>query len=286
MATTAKKKAPAKKAAAKKVGTGSVSKKSTPPESTALDIYIPERKVEEFTLTLKSMGANIYGCHTVTNKTRLDLEKKHDGLKVQGKDRPPKDQFQEMKDAGYWLFDKKGKPTHLCATAIQVKKATVDACRHVNDPNLTMIASRSWFFIFGTDKRDNQMLPLTSQHGHLPENLKTKMDYRFTDELDEEPKSRWVTPERVKEMKHLHSLGVSMRQDPVSLGVGKDKDLRYRPVIHDWSTEILVQYSPNIISGQAIINLIQLAGFHNGIGEWRPSSPKAVGSWGQFEIAG
>ena len=74
----------------------------------------------------------------------------------------------------------------------------MDACRHVNDPNLTMIASRSWFFIFGTDKRDNQMLPLTSQHGHLPENLKTKMDYRFTDELDEEPKESNCFQQAVK----------------------------------------------------------------------------------------
>jgi hypothetical protein len=229
----------------------------------------------------------------MTQKAINQLEDKHDGKKVKATDREPKDQYKEFKDCGYWLTDNKsGKITNLCATAIMLKRASVDACRHIDDKNLTLIATRSWFFIYGCDQRNPELVPLTSECP-TPESLKTKMDYRFTGELkDEGDTSMWVDRKdavngfknRIDEMKHLHSLGISMRQDAVSPNMG-GKDLRYRPVIHNWSAEFMVSFNKRIISAQALVNLISIAGFHNGIGEWRPSSPKASGMWGQFEVA-
>lgn len=61
----------------------------------------------------------------------------------------------------------------------------------------------------------------------------------------------------------------SMRQDMVTVGMGS-ADIRFRGQLDDWSMDVLVEYDADILSPEQVLNLLQRAGFSQGLGEWRP----------------
>lgn len=61
----------------------------------------------------------------------------------------------------------------------------------------------------------------------------------------------------------------NMRQDMVRLQTGVS-DVRFRGEFKEWQSSFVVKYNANITSPEIIINLINLAGFSVGLGEWRP----------------
>lgn len=73
----------------------------------------------------------------------------------------------------------------------------------------------------------------------------------------------------------------SMREDTVRIGMGT-ADLRYRGEFADWSARLLVRYNGNVLSESQILNIINVAGFAVGVGEWRPERD---GSYGMFHVA-
>jgi len=73
-----------------------------------------------------------------------------------------------------------------------------------------------------------------------------------------------------------------MRKDVVRLP-NKHADIRYRGEFCEWEMEATVIYNENIISKEELMNLVNLAGFHVGLGDWRP---ECNGSHGMFEISG
>ena len=73
------------------------------------------------------------------------------------------------------------------------------------------------------------------------------------------------------------------QKDFVKLSTGV-ADIRYRPRFEGWSCELLVSFNAAQISPQQIITLINLAGFHRGIGDNRPGSPKKPGSMGMYKV--
>jgi len=73
-----------------------------------------------------------------------------------------------------------------------------------------------------------------------------------------------------------------IREDPVRVGAGS-ADLRYRPQFDTWSVDITIEYNPDMITPDVIVNLINLAGFGVGIGEWRPEKG---GDFGRFRVKG
>ena len=73
----------------------------------------------------------------------------------------------------------------------------------------------------------------------------------------------------------------TMREDMVRLSMGV-ADIRYRGEFKEWSTILHIKYNSNAISAEQIINLFNMAGFANGVGEWRPSKD---GSYGTFHVA-
>lgn len=73
----------------------------------------------------------------------------------------------------------------------------------------------------------------------------------------------------------------AMREDMVRVGMGT-ADLRYRPEFSDWHTRILVRYNRNVLSESQILNLLNVAGFAVGVGEWRPEKD---GQYGMFHVA-
>lgn len=66
--------------------------------------------------------------------------------------------------------------------------------------------------------------------------------------------------------------------------IGMKRDiamLRYRPEFQDWSTKITVRFNKAQVSGEQILNLVKIAGFHIGVGDWRP---QCSGSYGQYTL--
>jgi hypothetical protein len=72
----------------------------------------------------------------------------------------------------------------------------------------------------------------------------------------------------------------SMREDMVKIAMGT-ADLRYRPEFSEWRAKILVRYNTNVLSESQILNLLNVAGFAVGVGEWRPERD---GQYGMFHV--
>lgn len=76
-----------------------------------------------------------------------------------------------------------------------------------------------------------------------------------------------------------------MHEDAVRIGQGGTLDLRYRPEFAEWSVAVKVRYNATAISAEQIINLLNYAGFHSGVGELRPEKGNGGGQNGLFEVA-
>ncbi|WP_103173782.1 hypothetical protein [Paracoccus sp. SY] len=73
----------------------------------------------------------------------------------------------------------------------------------------------------------------------------------------------------------------SMREDLVRVGMGT-ADLRYRGEFADWAAKLLIRFNANVLSEEQILNIVNVAGFAVGVGEWRPERD---GSYGMFRVA-
>jgi len=74
-----------------------------------------------------------------------------------------------------------------------------------------------------------------------------------------------------------------MRTDMVRIGNGT-ADVRYRPEFPEWGAVLTIQYNEKCISLEQVVELIALAGFSCGIGDWRPEKA-ATGTFGTWKIA-
>lgn len=89
----------------------------------------------------------------------------------------------------------------------------------------------------------------------------------------------------------LHSSGLvrihgepRMRQDMVRLDTGV-ADIRFRAEYFPWKATLTIRFNAGVISAEQVTHLVILAGMSEGVGEWRPSSPKsATGNYGLWEI--
>lgn len=73
-----------------------------------------------------------------------------------------------------------------------------------------------------------------------------------------------------------------MREDVTRLN-GSTADLRYRGEFTGWEADLDVTWSRGVLTLEEVVNLINIAGFSQGICEWRPSS-RSGGEFGRFEI--
>ena len=55
----------------------------------------------------------------------------------------------------------------------------------------------------------------------------------------------------------------------------------YRMEFKEWSVELQIRFNLNKISAEQIANLLNTAGFHVGVGAWRPA---CSGTFGMFEV--
>lgn len=71
------------------------------------------------------------------------------------------------------------------------------------------------------------------------------------------------------------------REDMVRVGMGV-ADIRYRGEFPKWKAQLTIQHNASVISTEQIVNLLNVAGFGVGVGEWRP---ERNGSFGRFHVA-
>jgi len=73
-----------------------------------------------------------------------------------------------------------------------------------------------------------------------------------------------------------------MREDRVVLsGMSRTSSIAYRPEFYPWETIIPIELNADFITSDQVVNLIRLAGFSVGIGDWRVEKK---GSFGQFRV--
>jgi hypothetical protein len=72
-----------------------------------------------------------------------------------------------------------------------------------------------------------------------------------------------------------------IREDMVRIGMGTS-DLRYRAEFPEWETTLRLRINEGAISMTQVVNMFNIGGFSNGVGEWRPSKD---GMNGQYHVA-
>ena len=93
----------------------------------------------------------------------------------------------------------------------------------------------------------------------------------------------FVDGEGPDQLVKLHAGEAQMREDMVRNETGV-ADIRYRPSFWPWAATLRVTYLSSVITKESVLALID-AGGNAGIGEWRPSSKKALnGAYGMFEV--
>lgn len=80
-----------------------------------------------------------------------------------------------------------------------------------------------------------------------------------------------------------HSKAIA-REDFLSLPAG-GRDWKIRTEIESWELKVTITFNNNFISADQLANLLSLAGFHCGILDNRPNSPKSSGNHGLFQMA-
>jgi hypothetical protein len=65
--------------------------------------------------------------------------------------------------------------------------------------------------------------------------------------------------------------------------IGAAKHVRVRPRFSRWSARGTLQVWDQQLKLSALVDILRLAGTNKGIGDWRPSSPRAPGPFGRFE---
>jgi hypothetical protein len=65
--------------------------------------------------------------------------------------------------------------------------------------------------------------------------------------------------------------------------IGDNKHIRVRPQFSNWSASGELMISDELITDRVLANILEICGRLKGLGDWRPSAPKAPGPFGTFE---
>lgn len=69
-----------------------------------------------------------------------------------------------------------------------------------------------------------------------------------------------------------------MQTDIVRIGMGTSTN-RYRAVFKSWSVTLKIRFNSSVLTLEEITNLLSVAGFAIGVGEWRPQKNGSHGMW-------
>lgn len=206
-------------------------------------IAIPELRLS--TLTVTVCGDSPLIVHAWSQKAKLMMLRKHMGEAEAGK-KEPKDPVEDFNQSLYRLPDGGyGFPS------VAFKAAAVTACTSID--GVTKVAARQSFLI-------------TGEQIAVPSAFK----------LDGEPlMARY-------DLVRIFGSEPEMREDMVRLNGGVSTDIRYRGQFWPWFCKLNVVHNVGALSPPQVVNLINVAGFGVGVGEWRPEKD---GINGRFHVA-
>ena len=173
-----------------------------------------------------------------------------------------KDPLRDWLDSLYWMSKRPAQAKGLSEAlrtarfgfpAVGFKCAMVDACRHCE--GVTMAMARGAFHVVGE-------LTMTRRCVFLEESGEFK-------ERD-----------KLVELVQVHGTPM-MDEEPVRVGMGT-ADLRYRAMFPQWWVKLTISYNASSIGEAQVLNLLNIAGFAQGLGEWRPEKN---GTYGRFHVA-
>lgn len=81
---------------------------------------------------------------------------------------------------------------------------------------------------------------------------------------------------------------ILFKEQVININVGRTSGMNhapreiYRPEFHDWSCTLLIHYDPSVITAQAIVALVNRAGYYSGLGDWRPA--KGGDFYGMYQV--
>lgn len=76
-----------------------------------------------------------------------------------------------------------------------------------------------------------------------------------------------------------------MHEAMVRIDNGGTADIRFRAVYPTWSIKLEIEFLASVISAEQVANLVELAGFVEGLCEHRPGAPKSnTGDGGRFQV--
>jgi hypothetical protein len=217
-------------------------KTATAEPGTAKTITLPKLDIGQVDITI--VGETPLIVHAWSQKAKQDMLDKMTGVPKPGT-KPPKDPWREFQDSLYRLDDGTyGFPS------VAFKSAAVAACTSVE--GVTKVGARQAFRMVGEQIEIPSVFlldgaPLMSRH----------------------------------DLVRIAGSEPEMREDPVRLN-GVTSDLRYRGQFWPWHVRLTIAYNRGVLSLDEIVNLINIAGFAVGIGEWRPEKD---GQYGSFRVA-
>jgi hypothetical protein len=62
-------------------------------------------------------------------------------------------------------------------------------------------------------------------------------------------------------------------------GINRTPRTTFRPEFKDWNCEFVIKYNAKQITPDQILNLLKVAGFHIGLGSWRPLTDGIFGTF-------
>ena len=205
-------------------------------------ISIPSIKLD--TINLKIVGDTPFICHSWSQKSKLELINNHQKKAKSGTEiRRPSVEFA---DSLYWLTEK---PNFDGLSDEEVQEI------------LAEVIPKSKFG-FPTLAFKSAAIDAAYQQGLIEKKTTLRGAIRIIGEFAE-----------------IHGTP-TIREDIGRIGMGT-ADLRYRAEFKTWSTELTIQYNANAVSAEQIINVFNIGGFANGVGDWRQAKD---GSFGSFHV--
>ena len=211
-------------------------------------IEIPPVKSNLVDLRITGKPGSTYITHRFGEMQKSMIRDKQQQKAPKTAGRKAKDPVAEYHSSIHFIHE--GKPGRYGIPAISFKLAMVAACRLVE--GISMAEAKQMFFVNGCN--DNpELVEIFDPDGSKP-SLKLTED-------------GWP---RMRE---------DICKTPPRTGAA---DLRYRAEFEQWRATLQVEYVENVISLEQLCNLLNLAGFAVGVGDWRPEKG---GGHGRFEIA-
>lgn len=72
-----------------------------------------------------------------------------------------------------------------------------------------------------------------------------------------------------------------VNESMVKINRGLSGEVRFRPEYRDWSVELDIKFNEALVSAEQIVNALNYAGFHMGVGDFRP---QCSGTFGLFHV--